>query len=494
MAGKRVVVIGAGLAGLSAAALLAESGFDVTVVEKNETPGGVARKYEISEFTFDMGPTWYLMPELVALYFSLFRKKPTDFFDLYKLDPSCKVFLGKEEHLLLRPDMEHNRQVFESLEKGGASKLDEYLENAHRKYRTIMAKFMYSDLISLSDILNMKMIFEGIKLRVFQKIGRHVNRFFTNPVIVKLLEFSYVVRGCKPDGSSALYSFLSHGDFSRGVYYPSRGIYSLVNALYVIARARDARFFFGDEVKSIQVDKKKRKATGVYIDRGFIPADIVLSAVDYHHTEMELLPARYRSYSKRYWKSRVMAPSAMIILLGVKKRLKSLEHHNIVLSEDQDAHVTHLFDNPGWPDNPSFYVTCASKTDANVAPDGCENLYILVPVAPGLDDSKQLREQFADRILAKLEEYTGESIRKHIVVKRLISHRNFSFTHNLFSGSALGLAHTSMQTAVFRPSRKSQKVENLYYTGHYTHPGIGMPMVLVSSQLTVKRIINDRRN
>ncbi len=494
MAGKRVVVIGAGLAGLSAAALLAERGFDVTVVEKNETPGGVARKYEISGFTFDMGPNWYLMPELVTLYFSLFRKKPTDFYNLYKLDPSCKVFLGKEKHVLLRPDREHNRQVFESLETGGAAKLDKYLENAHRNYTTTMAQYMYRDFISLSDTLNMKTISEMIKVRVFQRLGGHIKRFFTNPVILKLLEFSFIVRGCKPDDSSALYSFVSHGDFGKGVYYPGRGIYSLVNALFLIARARETRFFFGDQVKSIQIDKKKRKATGVHIERGFIPADIVLSAVDYHHTEMELLPARYRSYRERYWKSRVMAPSAMIIMLGLKKRLKSLEHHNIVLSEDQDSHFAHLFDNPVWPDNPSFYVTCASKTDANVAPDGCENLFILVPVAPGLDDSKQSREEFAERILAKLEEYTGESIRKHILVKRLISHRNFISSHNLYRGSALGLAHTTMQMAMFRPSRQSRKVKNLYYTGHYTHPGIGMPMVLVSSQLTVRRIQNDLKN
>ena len=489
MSDKNVVVIGAGLAGLSAAALLAHKGFHVDVVEKNDTPGGVARKFEINGFTFDMGPTWYLMPEVFRSYFSIFGKKPEDFFDLTKIDPSYKVFFEEGGQALVRPDMEHNRQVFETLEEKGAAKLDAYLDAAHYKYTTAMSEFLYRDYTSLFDFFNKKMLLEGTRLHVFQKLDRYVKRFFKNPNARKILEYNIVFLGCSPYRSPALYSLMSHVDLTAGVYYPAGGIYSLVDALYTLGKERGVSFHFGEEVESIQVVKKE--STGVHLKNKFMPADIVLSAIDYHHTETELLSPLYRSYGRRYWKSRVMAPSAFIIMLGIDKKLQSLEHHNLFLSEDWKMHFDQIFDDPQWPANPSFYVGCPSKSDDSIAPNGCENLFILVPVAPDLDDPGDLREKFANAILEKLEKYTGESLREHILVKEIIAHRDFRDANNLFRGSALGLAHTLMQTAVFRPARKSKKVKNLYYTGHYTHPGIGMPMVFISSEVTVNRIVKE---
>ncbi len=477
----KITIIGAGLSGLSSAALLARKGYNVTVIDNHRLPGGVARKMETKGFTFDMGPTWYLMPEVFEDYFNLFKENIHDYIQLFDLDPSYKIFFSPEETHTVTRNIEDNRHLFENLERGGGEKLDRYLEQSAYKYRVALDEFLYREYRSLSDFFNRRMLLEGTRLHVFQKLDNYVKRFFKNPLARKILEYNIVFLGCSPYKSPALYSLMSHVDMTQGVRYPRGGIYSLVDALYRLAREQGATFKFGETVK--RIDIQNNRARGVFTDKGFYPCDGVLSTADYHHTETELLEEQYRNYRTSWWNKKDLAPSALLMYLGVKKKLPHLEHHNLFLSENWDNHFRDIFDTPRWPHSPSYYVGCPSKTDATVAPKGNENLFILVPVAPGIDDPDEVRIPFAEKILLHLEGLIGTSFTDDLAVREIISQRDFTASNNLYRGTALGMAHTLFQTACFRPGHRNRHVSNLYYSSHYTHPGIGMPMVLISSQI-----------
>ncbi len=478
---KKAVIIGAGLSGLTAAALLARDGFSVTMLEKHDAPGGVARKKKAAGFTFDMGPTWYLMPEVFERFFGLFGKRVSDLYELNLLDPSYKIFFSKDETATITGDMDHNRRLFEGLEPGGGESLTRYLETAEYKYNTAMEEFLYREYNSLLDFFNKKMLLEGTRLHVFQKLDNYAKRFFKNPRARKILEYNIVFLGCSPYKSPALYSLMSHVDIRQGVRHPTGGIFRLVEAVHGLGAKLGVRFRFGEEAREIVVENGR--ASGVRTDTGMYNADVVLSAADYRHTETALLAEGYRNYPGRYWEKKVYAPSALIIYLGLDRRVPALEHHNLFLSENWDDHFRDIFDRPAWPKDPSYYVGCPSRTDPTAAPRGCENLFILVPVAPGLEDTDDIRNSLAEKIITHLEGLTGEPIRNAILYKETRSIRDFEEGGNLFRGTALGLAHTLFQTAVFRPSHRNRRVPNLFYSSHYTHPGIGMPMVFISSEI-----------
>ncbi len=478
---KKAVIIGAGLSGLTAAAHLARDGFAVTVLEKHDTPGGVARKKEAAGFTFDMGPTWYLMPEVFDQFFESFGKRISDLYELNLLDPSYKIFFSPDDTATITGDMDHNRELFESLEPGGGEKLLRYLETAEYKYTTAMEEFLYREYASILDFFNKKMLLEGTRLHVFQKLDNYAKRFFKNPKSRKILEYNIVFLGCSPYKSPALYSLMSHVDIRQGVRHPTGGIYRLVESVYGLDRELGVEFRFGEEAREIIVENGT--SAGVRTDNGRYDADVVLSAADYHHTETDLLEKKYRNYRDGYWKKKVYAPSGLIVYLGINKRLPALEHHNLFLSENWDEHFRDIFDRPAWPEDPSYYVGCPSRTDPTAAPPGCENLFILVPVAPGLNDTDEIRNRLTDKILSHLERLTGESIRDSVLYRETRSIRDFEQGGNLYRGTALGLAHTLFQTAVFRPSHRNRRVKNLFYSSHYTHPGIGMPMVFISSEI-----------
>jgi phytoene desaturase len=478
---QKILIIGAGLSGLSAAALLAHGGFDVTVLEKNGQPGGVAGVYENAGFRFDTGPSWYLMPEVFNHFFARFNKRPNDFFDLIRLNPYYKVFFSRDDMVEITPDMNQNYQLFDSLEQDGGKKLKQYLELARYKYNIAMDQFLYRDYTSLLDFFNRKLVFEGTKLHVFQKLDRFVKRYFTSDRARKLLEYNMVFLGCSPFKSPALYSIMSHVDMSLGVHYPQGGIHEVARALEKLACELGADIKYN--LPAVKIDVSGRRSTNVYTDNGTYNSDIVLVASDYHHAETTLLDPPYQTYPEKYWDKKLLAPSAFIVYLGLNKKLPNLQHHNLYLSDTWEEHFNAIFDSPTWPEKPSYYVACPSKTDLSVAPEGGENIFLLVPVAPGIDDSDEIREHFFNTILAHFEHLTGISIADAIVVKRFFSQRDFAAYLNMYQGTAMGMAHTLWQTAYFRPSHKSKKVENLYYTGHYTHPGIGLPMVLIASQI-----------
>jgi phytoene desaturase len=486
MVQKKVIVIGAGFGGMSAAALLAKEGFEVTVLEKNDQPGGRAIVWKEKGFAFDMGPSWYLMPDVFEKFFAEFNKKPEDYYKLIRLKPAYRVFFSKDEVVDISPDLEKNLQLFERYQPDGREQFKKYLAAAEYQYKIAMDEFIYKEYNHLWDFFSPKLLLKGSKLHIFKKLDDYAQRYITDLKLRKILEYTMVFLGGTPFDTPALYSLMSHVDFNLGVWYPDGGFGALAKGFEKLAAEQGVTFQYNHEVTKIVV--QQNKVTSVETKQGTFPADIVIGNADYHHVETHLLEQKYQTYPESYWQKKAIAPSALLMYLGIQGRIKSLAHHNLYFAPQWDDHFNTIFRNPMWPKDPSYYVSCPSKTDSSVAPKETENLFILVPVAAGLQDTKKIREKYFTQIISHLEHLTGESIKDRIIVKRLFAHNDFTQQYNAYKGTALGFAHTLGQTAVFRPHHRSKKISNLYYTGHYTHPGIGVPMVVISSQIIASQI------
>jgi phytoene desaturase len=478
---RRLVVVGAGFGGLAAAALMARSGWEVTVLEKNSQTGGRARIWESRGYRFDMGPSWYLMPEVFESFFRLFGREREQFYSLVKLDPSYRIFFGPQQVVDIREDVEQVIRMFEGFEPGGGRKLRRYLELAEYKYDVAVREFLYRSYSSVLDFLNRRMIVDGLRLNVFGSLDRMVSRLFHDRRARQILEYAMVFLGTSPRDAPGLYSIMSHMDLSQGVSYPMGGLAAVAGAIHRLAESQGARILCDQNVGRIEV--RDGRAGAVITDQGEFAADAVLVNADYAHAETELLEERYQSLRRRYWERRVVAPAMFILYLGLDRKLANLLHHNLYFAPDWDRHFDTIFRRPSWPSEPCFYVSCTSKTDPTMAPEGKENVFVLVPVAPDLEDTDEVRQRYAEQVLRHLEAVTGEEIRAHIEVQRIYSHRDFRADYNAYRGTALGLSHTLGQTAVFRPPYASRKVGNLFYAGQYTHPGIGVPMVLIAAQV-----------
>lgn len=478
---KRLVVVGAGFGGLAAAALMAKNGWDVTVLEKNSQTGGRARIWEHGGYRFDMGPSWYLMPEVFENFFRLFGRQREQFYQLVKLDPSYRVFFGPQQSVDVRDDPDQLARLFDGFEPGGGQKLKRYLEEAKYKYEVAVGEFLYRNYRSVFDFLNRRLIVDGLRLHVFGRLDRLVARRFQDRRSRQILEYAMVFLGTNPKDAPGLYSIMSHMDLNQGVYYPRGGLAAVAGAIHALAEAQGARLLCNQEVHRIEV--REGQARRVVTADGVFEADAVLVNADYAYAETALLEERYQSLPRRYWQRRVFAPTMFVLYLGLNRRLPNLLHHNLYFAPDWDRHFDAIFKRPSWPQEPCFYVSCISKTDPPMAPEGKENVFVLVPVAPGMEDTDEVRERYAEQVLRHLETVTGERIRDHLEVRRIYSHRDFRSDYNAYLGTALGLAHTLGQTAIFRPAFTSRKVGNLFYAGQYTHPGIGVPMVLIAAQV-----------
>lgn len=484
---KKVIIVGAGLSGLSIAAKLAKTGFEVSVYEKHSIPGGVARITEDNGFRFDMGPTWYLMPEVFEDYFESLDRSIHDYMDIVELEPSYKIYFEKEPPAVIHRDFEKNAALFDSFEENGGQKLAKYLKDSKFKYTTALKNFLYRDYRTPFDFIRWPLLRDGARLNLLRRLDNHASRTFKDHRSKKVVEFNTVFLGSSPWTTPALYSLMAHVDLTIGIYYPMGGIHELAKALYRLGKELGVEYHFNSEVKSIITEK--RKAKGIETVNGKFYGDIVLSSADYHHTDTVLLDSKHRNFPKIYWKTRIMAPSTMLIYLGIKKKLPNIVHHTFYLADKWSEHFDDIFKVKRWSENPSYYLGCPSKTDPSVAPEGMENLFVLVPLAPGLDDHDEVREQYADKIIRHIEKTIGEEFRSDIVTKYIVSHRDFIRNNHLYRGSALGLAHTLSQTAILRPSHTSFRMRNMYYSGHYTQPGIGMPMAIIGSDLVSKLII-----
>jgi phytoene desaturase len=482
-----VAVIGSGFSGLAAASFLAKEGFDVTVFEKNSLPGGRARKFDASGFVFDMGPSWYWMPDVFEKYFQNFGKQPSDYYELKRLDPSYRIFFGKNDHLDIPAGTEALCNLFETLEPGSGKRLLHFLEEGKLKYDIGINSLVHKPGLSLTELLDPSVIKGAFKLHVFQSISTYIRKFFKNERLIKLLEFPVLFLGATPGKTPALYSLMNYADMQLGTWYPMGGMYKIVEGMTSVAKDLGVKFEFNHAVDGVEMNAIKAK--GLWSGKKLFPSDYVVAGADYHHVEQNIIPKPFRKYSSNYWNSRVMAPSSLIFYLGLNKKVKSLLHHTLFFDEDFGKHANEIYQNPQWPSSPQFYVCCPSKTDSTVAPEGHENLFILIPVAPGLHDAESTREKYFEMILNRIENITGESIRDHIVYKRSYAHNDFISDYNAFKGNAYGLANTLLQTANLKPSLTNKKIPNLFYTGQLTVPGPGVPPALISGQVVAKELI-----
>lgn len=480
---NKIVVIGAGVGGLGAAALLGQKGFEVTVLEKNVDIGGRGRVWEKDGFRFDMGPSWYLMPDVFEHYFSLFDKKPSDFYSLQRLSPNYRIYFDNKNPVDVPSDFDELCLLFDSFEERGGNKLREFIDESKRRYEIAMKDFVYRNYDSVLSVINWKLALQGLQLHVFDSLGSYVEKHFSSEQARKIVQYPIVFLGGDPQNTPALYSIMSHIDFNMGVWYPDGGLGVVFRSLQKLGDTHGVKYNCGEEVIGIE---QVGDCVQVHTLSSSYNADYVVMNGDYHHLETVLIPKDKVAYSDDYWGKRTVAPSAFIAYLGLNRRIEGLQHHTLVFADDWQKHFREIFDNPSWTDNPSYYVCTPSKTDSSVIPDlGSENIFVLVPLASGLDDNDEQRKLYFEKIMMHLEGLLGEAIRPHIVVKRFYSHRDFSADYHAFKGTALGLSHSLFQTAFWRPKMKHPRMKNVFYVGQYSHPGIGVPMGLISSEILV---------
>jgi len=486
---RRAVVIGAGFAGLAAATTLAQAGWRVTILEKNDGPGGRARVFRAQGFTFDMGPSWYWMPDVFDKYFARFGKKVSDYYDLIRLDPSYQVVFKGPEAVDIPASMAGLRALFERYEPGSAARLDEFLRQAAYKYEVGINRLVYAPSRSLLEFAEPKLLLDMLRMDVLQSMHKHVRRFFKDSRLLELVEFPILFLGATSENTPALYSLMNYADLALGTWYPRGGMHKIVEGMVSLAEEFGVEIKYNQEVTEIVVENGR--STGVRTAAGFWPADAVVAGADYHHIEQQVLKPEHRHYSPAYWDSRTMAPSSLLFYLGVNKKLANLRHHNLFFDEDFARHAHEIYEQPQWPTRPLFYASVPSKTDATVAPEGQENLFLLIPVAPDLTDDEATRERYYDLLMDRLEKHCGHSIRDAVVFKRSYAHRDFVADYHSFKGNAYGLANTLRQTAILKPTLKSKKLNNLYFTGQLTVPGPGVPPSLISGQVVAGEVLKE---
>jgi phytoene desaturase len=485
---NQIAVIGSGFAGLSSACFLAKNGFNVTVLEKNNSAGGRARSFKDQGFTFDMGPSWYWMPEVFEKFFSSFGHSTSDYYQLKRLDPSYRVVYGKNDYLDIPSGTNALKALFETIEPGSSRQLEKFLEEGKFKYELGIRNLVYKPGLSVSEFLDGRVIRGALRLHVFQSISSYIRKFFLNPRLIQLLEFPVLFLGATPEKIPALYSLMNYADMALGTWYPMGGMHKIIEGMTNLAISLGVDIRLNSNVGAISLNSVKAK--GLEVNGDFQKYDYIVAGADYHHVEQKLLPESHRRYDSKYWDKRVMAPSSLIFYLGINKKVQGLLHHTLFFDQDFKLHAREIYDSPKWPTSPQFYISCPSKTDPSVAPEGCENIFILIPVAPGLEDTEAIREKYFNLVMERFERITGQSIRHNIVFKRSYAHRDFMHDYNAFKGNAYGLANTLWQTANLKPGILNKKVPNLFYTGQLTVPGPGVPPSIISGEVVARELIN----
>lgn len=488
---KKVVVIGSGFSGLSAACFLAKQGMEVHVLEKHNQAGGRARKLKMGDFTFDMGPSWYWMPDVFENFFAKFNKSTEDYYELLRLDPSYRIYYDDKSHLDIPAGEEPLGDLLESIEPGAKKQLELFLTDAALKYKIGMGDMVYKPGLSIREFMSWDLLKDGLKMDLFSSFSKLVKKHFTHPKIIQLLEFPVLFLGAKPEDTPALYSLMNYADIALGTWYPKRGMYQIVEAMESLARSLGVHFHFNTGVKQILV--KGKQTTGVLLgDNQEFKADIVLSSADYHHTEQKLLPENYRNYSGGYWEKRTMAPSSLLYYVGLNKKVPGLEHHNLFFDASFRKHAKEIYDTKKWPQDPLFYLSVVSKSDPHSAPEGGENLFFLIPVAPGLTgDNSTLREGYFKKLVNRVQEQTGMDITPYIEEFKSYAVSDFIKDYNAFKGNAYGLANTLKQTAILKPRMRNKKIDNLFYCGQLSVPGPGVPPSLISGEIAANLILKE---
>lgn len=484
---KKIAVIGAGFAGLSAAAYLAKMGYKVDVFEKNDSVGGRSRQFSTDEgYVFDMGPSWYWMPEVFENFFNDFGFKASDFYKLTLLNPSFSVIFPQNEVLDIPENYEQLGNLFESIEPGSRIKLDAFMQEAEFKYKVGMEKLVHKPGLSLMEFADADFLKGVFKLQVFTSFSKHVKKYFSNPKLIALMEFPVLFLGATPEKTPALYSLMNYAGLKLGTWYPKGGFGIVIQGMYSVCEKLGVNFHLGEPVTQLTINGKN--ISEVVTNNRTQQFDALVAAADYQHVETKLLPQQFRNYNDNYWDSRVLAPSSLIFYLGVTEKISSLQHHNLFFDEDLKVHAHEIYTDPKWPSKPLFYVCCTSKSDNEVAPAGHENVFILIPIAPDLQDTEAIREKYYHLVMDRLELYCAQDIRKAVNYKKSYCVKDFIADYNSFKGNAYGLANTLMQTANLKPSIKNKKLNNMFYAGQLTVPGPGVPPSIISGKVAAEQI------
>ena len=481
---KKIVIIGSGFSSLSASCYLANLGYDVSVYEKNATVGGRARQLIKEGFTFDIGPSWYWMPDIFDKFFADFGKKTSDYYQLDKLDPAYKIFFS-DDIITIGDSMDKICSEFERIEAGSSKHLRKFISDAQENYNIAINKVVLRPGVSPFELVTKETVLKVDQF--FKTISGQVRKKFKNPKLVSTLEFPVLFLGAKPNDTPSFYNFMNFADFGLGTWHPKGGMYEIIKAMHSLAEELGVVFHTNSSVDKIRVINGK--TIGITALNQDIDADIVLSGADYHHSET-LLDKTYRQYSENYWNKKTFAPSSLLFYLGFNKKIKNIEHHNLFFDTDFELHAKEIYDNPVWPTDPLFYVNFPSVTDSSMAPEGCETGFFLIPIAPGLEDTPQLRAQYFDLIMARFQERTSQEVKNNIIFKESFCVNDFVEQYNSYKGNAYGMANTLLQTAFLRPKLQSKKVKNLFFTGQLTVPGPGVPPSLISGKLVSELIAN----
>jgi phytoene desaturase len=490
---KKAIVIGSGVAGLSAAAYLAKGNYEVTILEKNDSPGGRARQFKADGFTFDMGPSWYWMPDVFEKFYQDFGFTTSDFYELIRLDPSYRVIAKNGEAVEIPANMHELEALFEKFEPGSAERLRKFLKEAAYKYEVGINDLVYKPSLSLLEFADLRLLKGLLKMDVLSNMRKHVSSVVSHPFLQELMEFPVLFLGALPENTPALYSLMNHADFTLGTWYPQGGMFNIIEAFLKVAQKQGAQLCLNQEV--VKIISENGIAKGVQTHTDYFEADVVIGAADYHHLDQKVLEPAQRNYTAQYWDKRKLAPSCLLYYVGLNKRLKNAVHHTLFFDTDFGLHAQEIYTQPKWPSNPLFYASVPSVTDPSVAPAGCENLFLLIPIAPGITgDTEDIREAYFEKIIKRLEQQLGESILPHVVYKRSYSVSDFKNDYHAFKGNAYGLANTLDQTAILKPSLKSKKIKNLYFAGQLTVPGPGVPPSIISGKVAATQIFKEMGN
>ena len=480
---KEIKIIGSGFSSLAAACYLAQQGHDITVYEKNTTIGGRARQLKKSGFTFDIGPTWYWMPDVFERFFADFGKKPSDYYELIKLSPAYQVYFGVKEFVTIADNLPEIITTFESIEKGSGKKLATFMKEAQSNYDIAIKDLVYRPGVSPLELVTLETAKKVNQF--FGNISKDIRRRFNNTKLIQILEFPVLFLGAKPSDTPSFYSFMNFADFGLGTWHPKNGMYSVILAMEELAKELGVVIHTNANIEKIIVENGS--AIAIKVNGKTVKGDVILSGADYHHTET-LLDEKYRAYSEKYWEKRTFAPSSLLFYVGFDKKIENVEHHSLFFDVDFDVHAAAIYDTPQWPKEPLFYASFPSKTDNNTAPEGNEAGIFLIPIAPGLKDTPELRNLYFEKIITRFEKLTQQTVKNNVIFKESFCVNDFIKDYNSYKGNAYGLANTLLQTAFLRPKLKSKKVKNLYFTGQLTVPGPGVPPSLISGKLVAELI------
>ena len=480
---KDIFIIGSGFSALAASCYLAKEGNNVTVFEKNSTIGGRTRQLKEEGFTFDIGPTWYWMPDVFERFFNDFGKKPSDYYELIKLSPAYQVYFGIRDFVTIADNLKDIITTFESIEKGSGVVLEKFMSEAKSNYDIAIKNLVYRPGVSPLELITPE---TALKVgQFFSNISKEVRKRFKNQKLVQILEFPVLFLGAKPQDTPAFYSFMNFADFGMGTWHPKNGMYSVILAMEVLAIELGVKIQTNSNVEKIIV--KQNKAVGIKVNGEEKFCDVVLSGADYHHSET-LLDIEHRAYSESYWEKKTFAPSSLLFYVGFDKKIENVEHHTLFFDVSFDKHAEAIYDNPAWPEEPLFYASFPSKTDDSAAPIGKEAGIFLIPLAPGINDTNEIREKYFNIIINRFEKLTEQSVKESVLFKESYCVNDFIKDYNSYKGNAYGMANTLFQTAFLRPKLKSKKVENLFFTGQLTVPGPGVPPSLISGKLVSELI------